>query len=166
MAQEQTSLLYINKHVHAFWLALASPQTSFGVRSRGRNECVTNEPQRTSAGRLDWLLLLMERVSLWCTRFRDSFEYRRHFSDKWVTWYLVHFPKYQSDQILLVMIMMISVYWWAENYFSLDLLQFRHESALDGKSPKQHCQSKRTISSYSATYLINLLVHFYPTRIW
>ena len=39
---------------------LASPQTSFGVRlSRihfsptwGRNECVTNEPQRTSAGRL------------------------------------------------------------------------------------------------------------------
>ena len=32
---------------------LASPQTSFGVRlSRIRNECVTNEPQRTSAGRL------------------------------------------------------------------------------------------------------------------
>ena len=37
---------------------IASPQTSFGVRlSRihfiwGRNECVTNEPQRTSAGRL------------------------------------------------------------------------------------------------------------------
>ena len=30
---------------------LASPQTSFGVRL-GRNECVTNEPQRTSAGRL------------------------------------------------------------------------------------------------------------------
>ena len=28
---------------------LASPQTSFGVRSF---ECVTNEPQRTSAGRL------------------------------------------------------------------------------------------------------------------
>ena len=48
------------------WKCLASPQTSFGVRlSRihfsprdkkwgkwGRNECVTNEPQRTSAGRL------------------------------------------------------------------------------------------------------------------
>ena len=37
---------------------LASPQTSFGVRlsrihfSPTRNECVTNEPQRTSAGRL------------------------------------------------------------------------------------------------------------------
>ena len=35
-------------------LYLASPQTSFGVRLSGiqRNECVTNEPQRTSAGRL------------------------------------------------------------------------------------------------------------------
>ena len=38
-------------------LLVASPQTSFRVRlSRihfwGRNECVTNEPQRTSAGRL------------------------------------------------------------------------------------------------------------------
>ena len=35
-------------------VAIASPQTSFGVRlSRiQRNECVTNEPQRTSAGRL------------------------------------------------------------------------------------------------------------------
>ena len=48
---------------------LASPQTSLGVRlSRihfsptdrgpwGRNECVTNEPQRTSAGRLYWKLI-------------------------------------------------------------------------------------------------------------
>ena len=43
-----------------FITLLASPQTSFGVRSSrnhfslrwGRNECVTNEPQRTSAGRL------------------------------------------------------------------------------------------------------------------
>ena len=124
MAQEQTSLLYINRHVHAFWLALASPRTSFGVCSRGRNECVTNEPQRTSAGRLDWLLLLIERVSLWCTRFPDSFGCRRHFSDRWVTWYLVYLAKYQGDQILLVMIMMISVYWWAENYFSLDCDNF------------------------------------------
>ena len=40
--------------------SLASPQISFGVRSSrihftptwGRNECVTNEPQRTYAGRL------------------------------------------------------------------------------------------------------------------
>ena len=48
-------------------IKLASPQTSFGVRlsrihfsSRpwGRNECVTNEPQRTSAGRLELNLLL------------------------------------------------------------------------------------------------------------
>ena len=31
---------------------IASPQTSFGVRLSRRNECVTNEPQRTSAGRL------------------------------------------------------------------------------------------------------------------
>ena len=35
---------------------VASPQTSFGVRLSRihlRNECVTNETQRTSAGRLD-----------------------------------------------------------------------------------------------------------------
>ena len=38
---------------------IASPQTSFGVRSSHihsspteKNECVTNEPQRTYAGRL------------------------------------------------------------------------------------------------------------------
>ena len=31
---------------------LASPQTSFGVRLSRIHECVTNEPQRTSAGRL------------------------------------------------------------------------------------------------------------------
>ena len=31
---------------------LASPQTSFGVRV-SRIECVPNEPQRTSAGRLE-----------------------------------------------------------------------------------------------------------------
>ena len=44
-----------------FTATIASPQTSFGARSsrihfsrteRGRNECVANEPQRTSAGRL------------------------------------------------------------------------------------------------------------------
>ena len=92
MALEQTSLLYMDRHVHAFRLALASPQTSFGVRSRGRNECVTNEPQRTSAGRLDWLLLLMERVSLWCSRFRDSFGCRRHLSDL-VSGVLTQIPK-------------------------------------------------------------------------
>ena len=34
-----------------FSFLLASPQTSVGVRLR-RNECETNEPQRTSAGRL------------------------------------------------------------------------------------------------------------------
>ena len=49
------------RHFHVV-VGLASPQTSSGVRlSRiqfsptdtwGRNECVTNEPQRTSAGRL------------------------------------------------------------------------------------------------------------------
>ena len=45
-------------------LWVASPQASFGVRlSRihfsptGRNECVTNEPQRTPAGRLGYGLL-------------------------------------------------------------------------------------------------------------
>ena len=47
---------------------VASPQTSFGVRlSRihfsptetwGRNECVTNEPQRTSAGRLVFMRMI------------------------------------------------------------------------------------------------------------
>ena len=43
--------------------SLASPQTSFGVRlSRiHRNECVTNEPQRTSAGRLLFLLLSKQK---------------------------------------------------------------------------------------------------------
>ena len=52
---------------------LASPQTSLGVRlSRihfsptdrgpwGRNECVTNEPQRTSAGRLPLLVPCSDR---------------------------------------------------------------------------------------------------------
>ena len=33
---------------------LASPQTSFGVRLSRIHFCVTNEPQRTSAGRLLW----------------------------------------------------------------------------------------------------------------
>ena len=64
MAQEQTSLLYMDRHVHAFWLALASPQTSFGVRSRGRNECVTNEPQRTSAGE-EQEGILYAHASIW-----------------------------------------------------------------------------------------------------
>ena len=43
--------------------SLASPQTTFGVRlSRiHRNECVTNEPQRTSAGRLLFLLLSKQK---------------------------------------------------------------------------------------------------------
>ena len=40
-----------------WWRNLPAPQTSFGVRSSRihfspTNECVTNEPQRTSAGRL------------------------------------------------------------------------------------------------------------------
>ena len=43
-------------------LSVASPQTSFGFFCHafisplgGRNECVTNEPQRTSSGRLAYL---------------------------------------------------------------------------------------------------------------
>ena len=57
--------------------AVASPQTSVGVRlSRihfsptspistpwGRNECVTNEPQRTSAGRLATLRVIFPRLT-------------------------------------------------------------------------------------------------------
>ena len=83
----------------------APPGKKFPVRLWWR----TN-PKGRLPGRLDWLPLLMERVSLWCSRFRDSFGCRRHFSNKWVTWYLVYLPKYQSDQILPVMIIMISVY--------------------------------------------------------
>ena len=48
---------------------LASPQTSFGIRlSRihfslwGRNECVTNEPQRTSAGRLIFSVFWIKKI--------------------------------------------------------------------------------------------------------
>ena len=63
---------------------------------------------------------------------------------------------YHDDQCLLV----------GRKLFLTGLRQFLHESALDGKSPKKHCQSKRTLSSYSVTYLINLLLHSYPTRIW
>ena len=41
---------------------VASPQTSFGVRlSRIHDECVTNEPQRTSAGRL-WGRVSLGRI--------------------------------------------------------------------------------------------------------
>ena len=61
-----------------------------------------------------------------------------------------------DDQCLLV----------GRKLFLTGLRQFLQESALDGKSPKKHCQSKRTLSSYSVKYLINLLVHFYPTGIW
>ena len=45
---------------------VASPQTSFGVRlSRiQKNECVTNEPQRTSAGRLvNWNIIELKKCS-------------------------------------------------------------------------------------------------------
>ena len=56
--------LHPNKILQGAEGIIVSPQTSFGVRSSrihftphgrrpwGRNECVTNEPQRTSAGRL------------------------------------------------------------------------------------------------------------------
>ena len=57
----------------SFWFKLkifyvASPQTSFGVRlsrihfSWGRNKCVTNEPQRTSAGRLYFMFIFQQIV--------------------------------------------------------------------------------------------------------
>ena len=47
-----TALQHIETKVENQPHPLASPQTSFGVRfvTWGRNECVTNEPQRTSAG--------------------------------------------------------------------------------------------------------------------
>ena len=72
---------------------VASPQTSFGVRlSRthfsppwGRNECVTNEPQRTSARRLaKWVIFKIPGFV--CKRFLPFFPtpsplfYLRHFS--------------------------------------------------------------------------------------
>ena len=45
---------WVRSNYNAF--RVASPQTSVGVRlSRGENECVTTEPQRTSAGRLPFV---------------------------------------------------------------------------------------------------------------
>ena len=41
---------------------VASPQTSFGVRLSRIHECVTNEPQRTSAGRLARRLKALEKL--------------------------------------------------------------------------------------------------------
>ena len=43
-----------------FAIRLAYPKTSFGVRL-SRNECVTKEPQKTSAGRLILDIFLSER---------------------------------------------------------------------------------------------------------
>ena len=60
-------------------MCLASPQTSFGVRTSrihfsGRNKCVTNEPQRTSAGRLICAMIgLFKKLLLICNQVAGKF---------------------------------------------------------------------------------------------
>ena len=71
---------------------LASPQTSFGVRlSRihfsptwGRNECVTDEPQRTSAGRLQRARMLIGLMDDIYMRYFTEVRFTLPHSNAWV----------------------------------------------------------------------------------